>query len=130
MSKVAHAYTDDKPSTPLPADAPEGQVDDPSYKTGKNEAVPVIDDNEPVEDPMRPGQADSDKQLGMFRLFCLHLIKQHKGASEANAQQTTEQDEREAIDKSNIIGERTRKKPPKGTFAEPTDEDMGLVEGS
>ncbi|KAK4114411.1 hypothetical protein N656DRAFT_777614 [Canariomyces notabilis] len=104
MSKVAHAYTDDKPSDPLPADAPEGQVDDPSYKTGKNEAVPVIDDNEPVEDPMRPGQADSDKQL--------------------------EQDEREAIDKSNIIGERTRKKPPKGTFAEPTDEDMGLVEGS
>lgn len=39
-----------------------------------------------------------------------------------------ERDEREAIDKSNIVGERTRKKPPAGTFAEPSDEQMGLTQ--
>ncbi|KXX75772.1 hypothetical protein MMYC01_207447 [Madurella mycetomatis] len=102
MSKVAHAYSDDKPGAPLPKEAPEGQVDDPSYKTSKNEAVPVIDDTDTVEDPVRPGAADSDQQL--------------------------ERDEREAIDKSNIVGERTRKKPPAGTFSEPSDEQMGLTE--
>lgn len=64
MSKVAHAYSDDKPGADLPKGAPEGQVNDPSYKTDKNEAVPVIDDDAPVEDPVRPGAADSDKQLG------------------------------------------------------------------
>ena len=36
----------------------------------------------------------------------------------------TEQDEREAIDKKNILGERTRKAKPPGTYAEPSDEQM------
>lgn len=35
-----------------------------------------------------------------------------------------EQDEREAIDKKNILGERTRKAKPPGTYAEPSDEQM------
>ncbi len=64
MSKVAHAYADDKAGADLPKGAPEGQVDDSSYKTGRNEAIPVVGDNERVEDPIRPGAADSDKQLG------------------------------------------------------------------
>lgn len=65
MSKVAHAYADDKPGADLPNEAPAGQVNDPSYKTkGSTEAVPVIDDDAPVEDPIRPEEADSDKQLG------------------------------------------------------------------
>ncbi|KAL2019052.1 hypothetical protein VTK56DRAFT_10156 [Thermocarpiscus australiensis] len=104
MSKAAYAYSDDKPGADLPKEAPEGQVSDPSYKTEGNEPVPVIDDNAPVEDPMRPGAADSDKQL--------------------------EQDEREAIDKSNIMKERTRHAKPRGQYAEPSDEQMGLTEGS
>lgn len=66
MSKVAHAYTDDKPGADLPKEAPEGQVNDPSYKTSSNEAIPVIDDDAAVEDPIRPGDADSDKQLRMY----------------------------------------------------------------
>ena len=74
MSKVAHAYTDDKPGADLPREAPTGQINDPSYKTkGKagTESVPVIDDDAPVEDPMRPGEADSDKQLGKLSLnYC------------------------------------------------------------
>jgi len=64
MSKVAHAYTDHKSGDELPKEAPEGQVNDSSYKTSKDEAIPVIDDNEAVEDPIRPEEADSDKQLG------------------------------------------------------------------
>lgn len=63
MSKVAHAYTDDKPGEDIPKGVPEGQVNDPSYKTSKDEAIPVIDDDDAVEDPIRPGAADSDKQL-------------------------------------------------------------------
>lgn len=77
MSKVAHAYSDDKPGAPLPKEAPEGQVDDPSYKTGKNEAVPVIGDTDAVEDPMRPGAADSDQQLGMIRLAMFARSSDH-----------------------------------------------------
>ncbi|KAK3368395.1 hypothetical protein B0H63DRAFT_515016 [Podospora didyma] len=103
MSKAGHAYTDDKLGDELPRDAPDGQVNDPSYKTSGNEAIPVIDDDDAVEDPIKPGAADSDKQL--------------------------EQDEREAIDKSNIVKERTRHATkPKGTYAEPSDEQMGLTE--
>ncbi|KAK3947389.1 hypothetical protein QBC32DRAFT_89334 [Pseudoneurospora amorphoporcata] len=103
MSKVAHAYADDKPGADLPNEAPEGQVNDPSYKTKGTEAVPVIDDDAPVEDPIRPGEADSDRQLA--------------------------KDEAEAIDTSNIIDEKTRHATkPKGTYREPSDEEMGLTE--
>ncbi|KAK0747226.1 hypothetical protein B0T21DRAFT_379355 [Apiosordaria backusii] len=103
MSKTGYAYTDDKEGADIPREAPEGIVDDPSYKTSKNESVPVIDDNEEVEDPIKPGSADSDKQL--------------------------QQDEKEAIDPSNIIKERTRHATkPGGTYAEPSDADMGLME--
>lgn len=73
MSKVAHAYADDKPGADLPKEAPDGQVNDPSYKTKSTEAVPVIDDDAPVEDPVRPEEADSDKQLGeFFPIFLCH----------------------------------------------------------
>jgi hypothetical protein len=36
----------------------------------------------------------------------------------------TEQDEREAIDKGNIMKDRTRGAKPMGTYKEPTDEQM------
>ncbi|KAK4202094.1 hypothetical protein QBC40DRAFT_252369 [Triangularia verruculosa] len=82
MSKFGRAYTDDKEGSQIPQEAPDGVVADPSYKTDGNQPVPVIDDNESVENPIKLGSADSDKQL--------------------------EQDDKEAIDKSNIIKERTR----------------------
>lgn len=69
MSKVANAYADDKEGAELPKGAPPGQVSDSSYKTRMNEPVPVMGDNAPVEDPMRPGEADSDRQLGEFCLW-------------------------------------------------------------
>ncbi len=69
MSKTAHHYKDDKPGAELPSEAPTGQVSDSSYKTDKNEPVPVVGDDDQIEDPMKLGNADSDKQLGMPQLF-------------------------------------------------------------
>ncbi len=67
MSKAAPYQEDDKLGDELAREAPPGQVNDPSYKTSaKNEAVPVVDDDAPVEEPMKLGNADSDQQLGMF----------------------------------------------------------------
>jgi hypothetical protein len=71
MSKTAHPYQDDKLGAELPPEAPEGRVNDPSYKTGKNEPVPVIDDEAQIEDPMKLGKADSSKQLGMLYHLCV-----------------------------------------------------------
>jgi hypothetical protein len=73
MSKVAHAYTDDKEGAVLPREAPDGQVNDSSYMTKKNEPIPVQDDSAPVEDPIRPEKADSDEQLGKHRFPHMHM---------------------------------------------------------
>ena len=105
MSKTAHPYADTKPGAKLPEDAPTGQVNDPSYKTSRNETIPVIDDDAPVESPVGRGDADSDKQL--------------------------EKDDREAIDTGNIIKDKSRigkSGRTLGMYAEPTDEDFGLME--
>ncbi|TFB02635.1 hypothetical protein CCMA1212_005167 [Trichoderma ghanense] len=104
MSKYANQQIDDKDTNDtLGADVPEGQVQDNSYMTGsQTESVPVQGDDAPVEDPIQASSADSDKQL--------------------------EQDDREAIDKSNIIGERTRHSKPRGSYQEPSDSQMGLTE--
>jgi hypothetical protein len=64
MTEAAPYQSDEKLGANLPREAPPGQVNDPSYKTGGTEAVPVVDDDAPVEDPMQPARADSDKQLG------------------------------------------------------------------
>jgi hypothetical protein len=82
MSKAAPYQQDNQLGAELDKNAPEGQVYDPSYKTGKNEPVPVIDDEAQVEDPMKPGSADSDKQLGMFLplhiTFKINLLSQEE----------------------------------------------------
>lgn len=44
----------------------------------------------------------------------------------ANSVLNSEQDDREAIDKSNIIDERTRDAKPRGTYREPGDKVAGL----
>ncbi|KAI1138123.1 hypothetical protein F5Y05DRAFT_385237 [Hypoxylon sp. FL0543] len=84
-------------------EAPSGNVADNSYvsRSGhKNEQIPVQSDGDLVEDPINEGKADSDEQL--------------------------ERDDRDAIDKSNIIDERTRgAQPRQGTYRQPGD-DEGL----
>ncbi|KAK2066729.1 hypothetical protein P8C59_000519 [Phyllachora maydis] len=81
-------------------DVPTGEVQDDSYVSRpghKNEPVPVSSDAEVVEDPIDGESADSDAQL--------------------------ETDERDAIDKSNIVEERTRGAKPAGGYREPGDEE-------
>ncbi|KFA66080.1 hypothetical protein S40285_08144 [Stachybotrys chlorohalonatus IBT 40285] len=81
-------------------DVPTGQVADDSYvsRSGhKNEPLPVQSDNAKVEDPIDGTVADSDAQL--------------------------ERDEKDAIDTSNIIDERTRGSQPATSYREPGDEE-------
>jgi hypothetical protein len=68
-SKAAPYQQNIKEGADLPREAPPGQVGDPSYKTRGTESVPVVDDDAPLENPMKMGQADSDRQLGMS-FFC------------------------------------------------------------
>ncbi|KAI1440921.1 hypothetical protein F5Y02DRAFT_401512 [Annulohypoxylon stygium] len=105
MSKNAYNQVDDKSSAELPREAPTGQVYDGSYTTkGRNDGagIPVLKDDERIEDPINTQNADSDQQLA--------------------------RDDAEAIDQSNVLKERTRGKKPGGTYREPTDEQMGLTE--
>jgi hypothetical protein len=124
MTTAGHALTDDKlGAEPLPEGAPTGQVNDPSYKSRRGDRGPiaVIDDDAPVEDPIRASEADSDKQLGTTShaaVLCPMLMRIS----------ITEKDDAEAIDKSNILEGRTRNSKPTGKYAEPTDKQMGLTE--
>jgi len=74
-----------------------GDTVDNSYASGDNEPVAVLKDEEPVEQPNNKFNPDSNEAL--------------------------ERDEREAIDKSNILkGDRTRHAKPVDTYKEPSDE--------
>jgi hypothetical protein len=63
MSKTAPALQDKK-GDEVPSDAPDGIVNNRDYKTSPNDAVPVVADDIPVDDPYKAETADSDKQLG------------------------------------------------------------------
>lgn len=69
MSKNAWKQTDDDPGTPLPAGAPEGQVQDDSFATKENEPIPVQSDDAKVEEPINTEMADTDQQLGACSLL-------------------------------------------------------------
>jgi len=74
-----------------------GDTVDNSYTTGRNDPVPVMKDEAPVEQPNDQRDPDSDAAL--------------------------QQDEKEAIDTSNILkGDRTRHAAATGTYKEPSDE--------
>ncbi|KAJ9620575.1 hypothetical protein H2203_007781 [Taxawa tesnikishii (nom. ined.)] len=78
---------------------PPGDKGDNDYvsRTGQHQ-VPVQKDEAPVNDPIDPNTADSDRTL--------------------------QADEAETMDKSNIIEERTRgATKPAGTYQEPGDEE-------
>ena len=97
-------------------DIPQGDVVDNDYKSrpGQSE-IPVQADQKPVEDPIDPQTADSDEQLGK--------PPDHKNIVNSSNLYSVK-DENEAIDKSNVIGERTRgATKPSGTYTEPGDEE-------
>ncbi|KAI6708265.1 hypothetical protein JHW43_009220 [Diplocarpon mali] len=79
---------------------PQGDPQDNDYvsRPGQKDAgIPVQPDDAPVEDPIDADVADSDEQLA--------------------------RDDNEAIDKSNIIEEKTRGAKPRGSYREPGDEE-------
>ncbi|KAI9678755.1 MAG: hypothetical protein M1817_005812 [Caeruleum heppii] len=81
-------------------DAPAGDAKDNDYVNRPGDStIAVQKDEAPVDDPIDPKTADSDETL--------------------------QRDDAEAIDKSNIIGGRTRGAGPKGGYTEPGD-DEGL----
>ncbi|KOS21242.1 hypothetical protein ESCO_004556 [Escovopsis weberi] len=90
----AHGRKQD-PSAEHP-EAPEGQVRDASYATKQNDPVPVQSDDTEVDDPIKGEAADTDQQL--------------------------ERDEKEAVDKSNIIHERTRGAKPQASYKQQLDQ--------
>jgi hypothetical protein len=98
-------------------DIPTGDVIDNDYKsrTGQNE-IPVQADDKPVEDPIDPETADSDATLGKSA----HI----PWSSNTLLIPPTERDEKDAIDQSNILDERTRGATKSaGTYREPGDEE-------
>jgi len=100
------------------AEIPTGDVVDNDYKsrTGQSE-IPVQSDDAPIEDPIDADTADSDKQLGTLSPS-KHLV------IDLMLTIVTEVDEKQAIDQSNIIGERTRGAAKSaGTYREPGDEE-------
>ncbi|MCJ1439651.1 MAG: hypothetical protein MMC23_000131 [Stictis urceolatum] len=74
-----------------------GSVNDDSYATSRNETIPVQKDSDAVEDPIQAPDSNSDAQL--------------------------ERDENDAIDQSNVMGQRTRGAKPGGSYSEGPDED-------
>lgn len=100
-------------------DIPTGEVQDNEYqsRTGQSE-IPVQADDKAVEDPIDPDTADSDAQLGtsIYHLPFFDITHELTHPSEA--------DEKDAIDQSNIIDERTRgATKASGTYQEPGDEE-------
>ncbi|KAF2843710.1 hypothetical protein M501DRAFT_1013048 [Patellaria atrata CBS 101060] len=85
---------------PIEGDIPSGDVKDIDYVSRSGQStIPVQKDDAPVEGPYDdPAAADSDEML--------------------------ERDEKDAIDQSNVINDRTRgATKQKGTYAEPGDEE-------
>ena len=106
----------------LPADAPDGQLHDDSYTTRQSDPVPVQKDDANVEDPINPEQADSEEQLGAFDIGFSYRTAAAQSELAHYTDYFAERDEKDAIDESNILDERTRGAKPAGTYAEPPDE--------
>jgi len=100
-------------------DIPTGEVQDNEYqsRTGQSE-IPVQSDDKAVEDPIDPDTADSDAQLGRSTHDAAHLLVW------TSLTPLTEADDKNAIDQSNVINERTRgAAKSSGTYQEPGDEE-------
>jgi hypothetical protein len=101
-------------------DAPSGNAVDNDYvsRPGQKQApIPVQSDETPVNDPIDPATADSDEQLGK------NIPPRMMESIADIIYATTERDESEAIDQSNVIDSRTRGAKPSGSYEEPGDEE-------
>ena len=102
-------------------DVPGGDSIDNDYKSRTGQShIPVQSDEAPVSDPIDPATADSDETLGTPSPS-LAALSQHISHQWAN--RVVAKDDSDAIDKSNIIGGRTRGVKLNGGYAEPGDEE-------
>ena len=107
-----------------------GDTVDNSYASRGNEPVPVMKDEQPVEQPNDRRNPDSDEALGKCYVWIhqpfpslLSTQTYQEKSSLLIVIWSIEQDEREAIEKSNILkGDRTRHAKPTSTYQEPSDE--------
>ena len=95
-------------------DISSGEPKDNDYASRSGQyQIPVQKDEMPVSDPIDPATADSDEMLGMLT-WKLRNVSNFFWIAK---------DDADAIDQSNIIGERTRGAKPAGGYAEPGDEE-------
>ncbi|EPE26518.1 hypothetical protein GLAREA_02431 [Glarea lozoyensis ATCC 20868] len=117
-----------------------GDTVDNSYATSGKEPLPVVTDETPVEQPNDLRNPDSDAALGKQYSssqnpdFSLgdgwemgDVVPEETGGFGGKGSMLmfyVEQDEKEAIDTSNVLkGDRTRHAKPVGTYREPGDEE-------
>lgn len=105
-------------------DVPAGDSIDNDYKSRTGQShIPVQSDTAPVEDPIDPATADSDETLGDYLLSLSDSLSLLLLAFRRKADIIIAKDDSDAIDKSNIIGGRTRGAKPSGGYKEPGDEE-------
>ncbi|RCI14813.1 hypothetical protein L249_6517 [Ophiocordyceps polyrhachis-furcata BCC 54312] len=85
-------------------------------RQGDKSEIPVQADDARVDDPIDEDTADTDAQLGRSSILRIigHALK---------LTLTKARDEKDAIDTSNIIKEKTRHAAPKGGYREPGDDE-------
>ena len=111
MSSATNEYSDS--SAPGSEGATLSTMDnDYASRTGQSQ-IPVQKDDAPVEDPIDAATADSDAALRKYSCSEFRLL----------AYSEAEQDDKDAIDESNIVGGRTRGAKPSGGYTEPGDEE-------
>lgn len=122
-SKADDAYEEKNDATR--GDVPSGDVMSDDYVEGG--PVPVQKDDAPVEDPIDASNADTDAQLGQFVVVvpASHITDTMESVlTTMMMTKKPERDEKEAIDKSNIIKQRTRHAKPQGPgYSEGPEED-------
>lgn len=101
-------YEAQNDASPVP-----GNVYDSSYVSDTRpelrDQLPVQADQEDYDDPFQPPYSNSNEQLGMHYITLTWIEHDWRGANGAS----TEEDEKEAINKSNILeGDRTRHAKP------------------
>lgn len=117
MSNLFERQADDRYEAENDPRGSENIIDD-SYVEGG--PIPVQRDEEPLDDPMQPPFSNTDEQLGKRRTKTLSR------SETLTLGGLLEQDEREAIDQSNILkGPRTRHAKPRtrNAYNEGPDED-------
>lgn len=105
-----------KPSGDAGAEAGTGAdttQDDYKSRTGQS-TIPVQSDDAAIEDPIDANTADSDEQLGRFATGLGYWNELTLDVA---------QDDKDAIDESNIIDSKTRGAGPDGGYQEPGDEE-------